>query len=288
MEKPQHRRRDRNAIVHQRGRLLGLKRMPVVLDPATFLPHLNLPVHHTLIKPQMALRSEQSIPQVHALHRCVLRARPHAQLVRGLQQRRRLVRGNHGHLVLVHLVQVDDGLFGAEQVLAHVRELHGGVRQLPAAGGSRAHGAAEHAAEDLVAEADAGEAHVRARLPELLQEGDELEDPGGVGVRVVHAAGDDDGARVLGDLVDGGDVAWVLAIFHDVVHVCFDSEGRVVRVAGLLEELVEDVAEAAAALHCFRVRGVGLEDEHADGVAAHCGEYRAFAAEEGSPGREGQ
>lgn len=40
-------------------------------------------------------------------------------------------------------------------------------------------------------------------------------------------------------------------------------------VAGLFEELFEDVTEVAAAFLGFRVRGVGLEDEHFDCFAAH-------------------
>ena len=40
-------------------------------------------------------------------------------------------------------------------------------------------------------------------------------------------------------------------------------------VAGLDEEVVEDVAETAAAVLRFRVWCVGLEDEHFDGVFGH-------------------
>ena len=42
-------------------------------------------------------------------------------------------------------------------------------------------------------------------------------------------------------------------------------------IARLLEELLEDVSEVAAALLSFRVRYVGLEDEHLDRFAAHDG-----------------
>lgn len=115
-------------------------------------------------------------------------------------------------------------------------------------------------------------------MPELREEVDELEDPGVVAVRVVHAAGDDDGANIAGDFVDGWDMAWVVTVFDDVVHVCLDAKGRVVGVAGLLEEVVEDVAEAAAAFLGFWVGGVGLEDEHFDGVFGHCGGRALFAA----------
>jgi hypothetical protein len=47
---------------------------------------------------------------------------------------------------------------------------------------------------------------------------------------------------------------------------------------GLLEEVVEDVAEAAAAFLGFWVGCVGLEDEHFDGVFGHCGGKCSFAA----------
>lgn len=110
------------------------------------------------------------------------------------------------------------------------------------------------------------------------EEVDELEDPGVVAVGVVHAAGDDDGADVIRDFVDGWDVAWVVAVFDDVVHVCFHAEGRVVGVAGLLEEVVEDVTEAAAAFLGFWVGGVGLEDEHFYCVFGHCGGGSVFFA----------
>ena len=99
----------------------------------------------------------------------------------------------------------------------------------------------------------------------------EFEDPGVFAVRVIHAAGDDDGAHVFGDFVYGGDVAGFIAVFDYVVHVGFDAEGRVVGVAGLLEELFEDVAEVAAALLCFGVGCVGLEDEHLDRFSTHDG-----------------
>lgn len=106
----------------------------------------------------------------------------------------------------------------------------------------------------------------------MLQQLHELEDPGVVAVGVVHAAGDDDGADVCWDFLNGGDVAWVVAVFDYEVHVCFDAEGRVVGVAGLFEELLEDLAEAATALLGFGVGCVGLEDEHLDGVFTHgCG-----------------
>lgn len=166
---------------------------------------------------------------------------------------------------------MDGVVRGAEEEFADVCEFHRRVCEFPAAGGGGFYGSAEHAAEDLVAEADAGKAHVRASLPELFQELHEFEDPGVVAVGVVHAAGDDDGADVGGDLFDGGHVAWIIAVFDYEVHVCFDAEGRAVGVAGLLEQVVEDVTEAAAALLGFGVGCVGLEDEHFDGIFGHGG-----------------
>lgn len=74
-----------------------------------------------------------------------------------------------------------------------------------------------------MAEADSRKPHRRACFPEFLQEVHEFEDPFVVAVRVVHAAGDDDGADVFGDFFDGRDVAWVIAGFDDVVHVCLDT-----------------------------------------------------------------
>lgn len=85
----------------------------------------------------------------------MLRARPHTHLVVGGQQRSGFVRGHGGHLVLVHLVQVDGVVVRAEEVLADVGEFHGRVREFPAAAGGGLDGGAEGAAEDLVAEADA-------------------------------------------------------------------------------------------------------------------------------------
>jgi len=252
--------------------------MLVVLDPPALLPHLNLAMHHLLVEAQVALAREQAVLQVNPLHGRVLRARPHAHLVVRREQRCSLVRGHGGHLVLVHLVQVDGVVVRAEEVLADVGEFHGRVCEFPAAAGGGFDGGAEHAAEDLVAEADAAEAHGGSCLPQLCEEVDEFEDPGVVAVRVVHAAGDDDGADIAGDFVDGWDVARVVAVLDDVVHVCLDAEGRVVSVAGLLEEIVEDVAEAAAAFLGFRVGCVGLEDEHFDCVFGHCGGRILFAA----------
>jgi hypothetical protein len=115
-------------------------------------------------------------------------------------------------------------------------------------------------------------------LPELCEELDEFEDPGVVAVGVVHAAGYDDGADVGGDFVNSWDVAWVVAVFDYEVHVCFDAEGRVVGVAGLFEEVVENVPETTAAFLGFGVCGVGLEDEHLDGVFGHGGGNGLFAA----------
>ena len=94
-------------------------------------------------------------------------------------------------------------------------------------------------------------------MPELGEEVDELEDPGVVAVRVVHAAGNDDSADIVRDFVDGRHVAWIVAVFDDVVHISLDAEGRVVGVASLLEKVVEDVAKAAAAFLGFRVGCVG-------------------------------
>ena len=133
-----------------------------------------------------------------------------------------------------------------------------------------------------MAEADAAEAHFRSCLPKLRQEFDELEDPRVVAVRVVHAAGYDDRADVVGNFLDGWDVAWVIAVFYDIVHVCLDAEGRVVGIASLCEEVVEDVAEAAAAFLGFWMGFVGLEDEHFDCVFGHCGGCVFFAAYVGS------
>ena len=278
MIQPQNRRGNNHPIVNQRRRLLGLHRMLVVLNPPALLPHLNLPMHHLLVEAQVPLAREQPVLQVNPLHCRVLRARPHAHLVVRRQQRRGFVRRHGRHLVLMHLVQVDSVVLRAEQRFADGRELHGRVRELPAAAGRRFHAGAQRAAQDLVAEADAAEAHLGPRVPELREEVDELEDPGVGAVRVEHAAGDDDGADVLGDFVDGGHVAWVVAGFDDVVHVGFDAEGRVVSCAGLLEEVVEDVAEAAATFLGFGVGGVGFEDEHFDGVFGHCGSSVVFAA----------
>ena len=49
-------------------------------------------------------------------------------------------------------------------------------------------------------------------------------------------------------------------------------------VASLDKEVVEDVAEATAALLGFWMSGVGFEDEHFDGVFGHVGGEGAFAA----------
>lgn len=223
MIQPQNRRRNNNPIMNQRSRLLRLHRMLIVLDPATLLPHLNLAMHHLLVEAQVALAREQAVLQVNPLHGRVLRARPHAHLVVRREQRCSLVRGHGGHLVLVHLVQVDGVVVRAEEVLADVGEFHGRVCEFPAAAGGGFDGGAEHAAEDLVAEADAAEAHGGSCLPQLCEEVDELEDPRVVAVRVVHAAGDDDGADIAGDFVDGWDVARVVAVLDDVVHVRLDA-----------------------------------------------------------------
>lgn len=63
-------------------------------------------------------------------------------------------------MVLVHLVEMQDGVGGAEEPLADGGELNPGVRQLLGVRRAGRHGGAQHAAEDLVAEADAAEAHV--------------------------------------------------------------------------------------------------------------------------------
>ena len=65
------------------------------------------------------------------------------------------MRGHGGYLVLVHLVQVDGVVLRAEELLPDVGQLQWRVCQLPAAGRGGLDTAAEHAAQDLVAEADA-------------------------------------------------------------------------------------------------------------------------------------
>jgi len=180
---------------------------------------------------------------------------------------------------------VDDVVFRAEQLLPDVCQFQRRMCQFPAAGRSGLDAAAQHATEDLVAEADARETHGRPGFPEFLQQMHEFEYPGVFAVRVVHAAGDDDGAHVVWDFVDSRYVAWVVAVFDYVVHVGFDAEGRVVGVAGLFEELLEDVAEVAAALLCFRMRRVGLEHEHFDRFSPHDGVFGwESGAEQGSFG----
>ena len=81
MVQPQNRRRNKNTIMHQRRRLLSLKRMHVVLDPATLLPHLNLAVYHLLVETEMALAGEQTILQIDPLNGRVLCARPDADFI---------------------------------------------------------------------------------------------------------------------------------------------------------------------------------------------------------------
>lgn len=61
MIQPQNRRRNNNPIMNQRSRLLRLHRMLVVLNPPALLPHLNLAMHHLLIKAQMALAREKAV-----------------------------------------------------------------------------------------------------------------------------------------------------------------------------------------------------------------------------------
>lgn len=155
MVQPQNRRSNNNAIMDQIRRLLGLKRMLVVLNAAAFLPHLNLAVDHLCVKAKVALACEETVLQVDALYSRMIGAGPHAHLVIRRQQRCGLVGGHGGHLVLVHLVQVDGVVLCAEEVLAYVCELHRRVGELPSTGRSRFDGAAEHAAQDLVAKADA-------------------------------------------------------------------------------------------------------------------------------------
>jgi len=81
MVQPQNRRSNKHTIMQQRRRLLGLKSMRIVLDPATLLPHLDLAVHHLLVEAQVPLASKQAILQIDSLHRSVIGARPDAHFV---------------------------------------------------------------------------------------------------------------------------------------------------------------------------------------------------------------
>lgn len=73
--------------------------------------------------------------------------------------------GDGSDLVLVHLVQVDECVFGAEKTLAGGSDVDAGVAEFPIAGGFWCDGCAEEAGEQLVAEADACEAKVFSRRP---------------------------------------------------------------------------------------------------------------------------
>lgn len=131
--------------------------------------------------------------------------------------------GDSGYLVLVHLVEVNGVVLRAEELLPEFGKFQRCVCEFPAAAGSAFDAAAEHAAQDLVAETDSREAHPGSCFPEVLQQVHEFEDPGVVAVGVVHAAGDDDGADVFGDFFESWNVSWVVAVFDYEVHVCFDA-----------------------------------------------------------------
>lgn len=81
MEEPQYRLRDKHPVMQQRSRLLGFQRVPIVPDPTTSLPHLNLPMDHLLVETEVPLAGEQAVLQVNPLDWGVLRAGPDADFV---------------------------------------------------------------------------------------------------------------------------------------------------------------------------------------------------------------
>lgn len=118
-KQPQNRRRDLFPIMFQIRSLRRPIRMLQIIDPATIHPHLNLPLHHVLIKRQMRLRREQSVRDIQPLNGCVLAVAPDVNL-RALFEETvgGLDRGGFEDLVLVHLVEVDLVFVLAEEALA--------------------------------------------------------------------------------------------------------------------------------------------------------------------------
>lgn len=83
MEKPQDRSGHKHPIMFPLRRIprtLNLCPILHLIDTSTLDPQLDLPPHHILIEPQMALCREQSLPDIHALHLRRLAAAPNMDI----------------------------------------------------------------------------------------------------------------------------------------------------------------------------------------------------------------
>lgn len=253
---------DLNAVVLQMSRLSRPICMLKILDPAAIHPHLDLSFHHVLVKRQMRLSCKQPVRDVQSLNRCMVTAPPARYLgVRGEQVRPcRRRSGQRANLVLMHLVQVNVVLGRVEEMLANGREHDAAVAQFPVLRRRGPNRAAEEAGEELVAEADAHEVEVSAFDPESPEEVQQLQDPWVVGVRIVHAACDEQPVKAV-EFLHGWDAAALLG--HDEDLVRLHAERRVMGPSSDGEVRVDNPAKGAALRVRVWVRLVGLEDHQA-------------------------
>lgn len=247
VEESQDCRGDNETVMFQLGRLFPLLCKRRVLDPSVFGAHVNLSPDHLFVEPEMALAREELVSQIHALDKGVFGPAPDVDVVLEIQQVCRFRRRRRRDMVLVHLVEMQTGLFGAEEAAADFGQFNLCMCQFPILVRVRLDGAAQHPTEELVSEADAAEAHLWSLPPQFLQQFDEFEDPCVVAMGIVHAPRDQDGRGVLRDLFYGGDVAGVLgAVFDDIMHVAFNPQRRVMLSTCLCEQIAQDVTEASA------------------------------------------
>lgn len=144
---------------------------------------------------------------------------PRTQQVGGLRRRR------FTHMVLLHLIQMNARLFNTEEASPDLRQLDIRMCQFPIVVRVPLDGAAQHAAQQLVPEADPAEQHLLPLLPQVLEQLDKLLDPFVVAVSVLRASRDQDRGRVLGYPFGRGNVPGVFgAVFHHVMHLRLDSK----------------------------------------------------------------
>lgn len=163
-------------------------------------------------------------------------------------------------MVLVHLVQMDVVLARTEEALADGCECDAAVTEFPVLRGRGLDRPAEETGEELVAEADAQEAEVRALDPECLKKLQQLQDPFIVPVGIVHAPRNEQAVKAV-EILHGWDLATLFG--HDKDLVCLYAQRRMMGGSSLGKVIVYNLAKGAALRVRVWVRLVGLEDHKA-------------------------
>lgn len=138
---------------------------------------------------------------------------------------------------------------------------------------SRLHFRPKRSGKQLMSKANTAELHFRSLRPDFPHQGPQLAYPFILSVGTVHASCDQDRSNIVRDFFDRGNVSFaaMIGIFDDKVFVQVYAKWRTVSLAGVSEEMIEDVSETPFLILGLWMRIVGLKHKNFNRFWSHVG-----------------